>query len=128
MDLKPIRLCSRIAASLQPAFTVGGVFVRPDQNLVVCQTPRNRGSGWMDRVFVIQMKCSLKHLTLGVRVGCLWSKNGSIFPYPRLKWVNPWSPGVERNIGFLCTIHVPPGLRGLIIEKELLRRYVGGVH
>ena len=22
--------------------------------------------------------------------------------------------GVERNIGFLCTIYVPPGLRGLM--------------
>ena len=27
--------------------------------------------------------------------------------------VNPWSPGVERNIGYLCTIYVPPELKGL---------------
>ena len=27
--------------------------------------------------------------------------------------INPWSLGVERNIGFLCTMYVPPGLKGL---------------
>ena len=27
--------------------------------------------------------------------------------------VNPWSPSVERNIGFSCTIYVPPCLKGL---------------
>ena len=26
---------------------------------------------------------------------------------------NPWNPGVERNMGFLCIIYVPPRLKGL---------------
>ena len=30
---------------------------------------------------------------------------------------NPWSPGVENNIGLLCTIYVPPGLKGLRAHK-----------
>ena len=36
--------------------------------------------------------------------------------YCNSKWrvINPWSPGVERNIGFLGTIYVPPGLQGLV--------------
>ena len=25
---------------------------------------------------------------------------------------NPWSPSVKRNVGFLCTIYVPPRLKG----------------
>ena len=27
--------------------------------------------------------------------------------------LNTWSPGVERNIGFLCITYVPPGLKWL---------------
>ena len=27
--------------------------------------------------------------------------------------LNTWSPGVERNIGFLCITYVPPGLKSL---------------
>ena len=27
--------------------------------------------------------------------------------------ISPWSPGAERNRGFLRTIYVPPGLKGL---------------
>ena len=27
----------------------------------------------------------------------------------------PWSSGIEMNIGYLCTIYVPPGLKGLSI-------------
>ena len=32
--------------------------------------------------------------------------------------INSWSPAVERNIGFLCTIYVPPGLQGLIFKGK----------
>ena len=32
---------------------------------------------------------------------------------PAVECFNPWSPGEERNIGFLCTIYVPPVLKGL---------------
>ena len=31
------------------------------------------------------------------------------------KSLNPWSPGIERNISFLCTIYVPAGLKGFSI-------------
>ena len=31
-----------------------------------------------------------------------------------MKYLDPWSQGVERNIGFLCTICKPLGLKGLI--------------
>ena len=31
--------------------------------------------------------------------------------------INSRSPGIERNISFLCTIYVPPGLRGLTLQQ-----------
>ena len=41
-----------------------------------------------------------------------------------LALINSWNPGVKRNIGFSCTIHVPPGLKGLIsLSYPMIRRY-----
>ena len=34
-----------------------------------------------------------------------------------VRQINPGSPGVGGNIGFLCTIYVTPGLEGLMVCK-----------